>query len=236
MKNKADITICAFSLGSCENDPFARFVPRFYEAITKCDPMPAEILVSHPDGNTSGISNPPTLGIDFRSIVVNSHNATDHITALLNNVRTKWVTVPGLDDIVMSQAFADIDQATKENAEWIIGKCYEGSIGGSIRGQLNPHRLINGGVNDIAPNSPFTIDAWKSVGGWDDVWWHDWCLWLRFVHANIKTFVTSHVGLMLDLGYDHITRSGVQMPIQQRNMAMKEIVSLIKELWPNGYK
>lgn len=226
----ADITVCAFSLGNAAPDLFARFVPRFYDAILKCDPMPAEVLVSRPDGNASGIDAPPPGLPTFRAITTNSSNATDHITNLLEHVRTRWVTVPGLDDLVMPQAFVDIDAATQAGAEWIIGKCYEGHVGGPVRGMLHMDRLIRGGINDIAPNSPFTIDAWRRVGGWDDVWWHDWCLWLRFVKAGIKTFETQHVGLMLDLGHDHVTRSGVQMPADQRQMAMAEVAAVIKEL------
>lgn len=232
----ADITVCAFSLGSGAPDPFARFVPRFYEAILKCDPMPAEVLVSRPDGNASGIDAPPGGLPAFRVITTNSGNATDHVAALLEDVRTRWVTVPGLDDLVMPQAFVDIAAATEAGAGWIIGKCYEGGVGCSIRGRLDPRRLATGGVNDIAPNSPFTVEAWRQVGGWDDVWWHDWVLWLRFVKAGIKTFETHHVGLMLDIGHDHVTRSGVQMPGEQRRMAMTEVQKVIDELWPGGYQ
>lgn len=232
----ADITVCAFSLGSTAPDQFARFVPRFYDAILQCDPMPAEVLVSRPDGNASGIDSPPAGLPSFRSITTNSGNATDHVVALLDNVRTRWVTVPGLDDLVMPQAFADVDAATEAGAGWIIGRCYEGFVGGPIRGRLDPRRLATGGVNDIAPNSPFTVEAWRLVGGWDDVWWHDWVLWLRFVKAGIKTFETRHVGLMLDLGFDHVTRSGVQMPGDRRHTAMAEVQSVINELWPGGYQ
>lgn len=231
----ADITVCAFSLGSGPPDPFARFVPRFYDAIARCDPMPAEVLVSRPAGNASGIDAPPA-GMTVRVIETNSGNATDHIVNLLEHVRTRWVTVPGLDDLVMPSAFADIDAATAAGAGWIIGKCYEGHVGGLVRGRLDPVRLTSGGVNDIAPNSPFTVDAWRSVGGWDDVWWHDWVLWLRFLKAGVKTFETQHVGLMLDLGHDHVTRSGVQMPGDQRQMAMAEVAAVIRELWPEGYQ
>lgn len=228
--SNADITVCAFSLGNGAPDSFAQFVPRFYEAILQCDPMPAEVLVSRPEGNASGIDAPPRGLPAFRVITTNSSNATDHITSLLEHARTRWVTVPGLDDLIMPQAFADIDSATQAGAEWIIGKCYEGFVGGPVRGMLHLDRLVRGGINDIAPNSPFTVDAWRRVGGWDDVWWHDWCLWLRFVKAGVQTFETQHVGLMLDLGYDHVTRSGVQMPSWQRQMALAEVAAVIAEL------
>lgn len=236
MAATADITICAFSLGNSSPDQFARFVPRFYDAILRCDPMPADVLVSRPDGNASGIDAPPAGLPSFRVITTNSGNATDHVVALLENARTQWVTVPGLDDLVMPQAFADIGAATAAGAGWVLGKYRRESADGEVVGSLDPKQLITGGVNNVAPNCPFTVEAWRSVGGWDDVWWHDWALWLRFVKAGIRTFETKHIGLILDLGRDHVTRSGVRLEASKRDEAMAEIEALVRELWPDGYQ
>lgn len=226
-----DCAIFTMSLGFTEPDPFARFVPGWYATIAAMDPAPAEVCIACPPGDASGAATPPQeFPIPVTVVRVDGYNPTDFMQAAVRACHTKWVSWAGLDDRVLPAALTDIPSADAAGAELLVGK-YQSGSGGSVIGEWNPAALATSGRNDMAANSPFTREAFERVGGWPDIHFHDWGLWLRLARAGVKTFATNHVGMVQDLGHHHVTRSGVQMPGDLRRTAMAEIRVLVDQLW-----
>jgi hypothetical protein len=227
-------SIFTMSLGFSRPDPFARFVPGFYEAISVMDPAPAEVCVAVAECDASGVTTPPTdMQVPVRFVALTSRNPTDYITAAVNLAKSKWLVWCGLDDRMMPDALADIDAADACGADLIVAKCRTSE--GAVIGHWSPDELAKGGLNRMASNSPFTRAAFERVGGWPDIIFHDWGLWLKFAAAGVKTMETQRVGMYYDLGHDHVTRSGVKMPWEERVHAMTQITDLVSTLWPRSF-
>lgn len=224
----SECTLFTMSLGFKNPDPFARFVPQWYRAIAAMDPLPAAVCVAHPYGDASGVTHVPDgFPVPVLFVEVVSRNPTDFLQAAVERAPTAWVSWAGIDDTVLPDAFRDVAAATAAGADVIVGKYV---ADGCVYGDWSPQQLTSGSLNRMAPNSPFTVAAFRRVGGWPDVHFHDWGLWIKFAHAGVTVFHSDVVGMIQDLGHHHVTRSGVQMPIELRQMAMQQIADLVQEL------
>lgn len=220
------------SLGFRRPDPFARFVPGWYEAIASMDPIPAQVCVACPADDASGVDTPPAdFPVPVRIVRVDDTNPTAFMRAAVEKTITKWLVWCGLDDRMTQHALADIAAGDAYGAD-IISQKARLSTGGVI-GHWNVPALTRGD-NQVAPNSPFTRAAYDRVGGWPDIHFHDWGLWMRMAAAGVCVLSTDTVGMEYDIGEDHVTRSGVLMPAELRARAMNEVASLAGELWPTA--
>jgi hypothetical protein len=229
-----DAAIFTMSLGFSNPDPFARFVPGFYEAIAAMDPAPAEVCIACPFGDSSGVDDPPAdFPVAVRIVRVTSRNVTDFLRAAVLHSGTKWLVWCGIDDRMTPDALADIASGDAVGADVIACKCRTSS--GEVIGHWNLDELMRGGLNRMAPNSPFTRAAYDRAGGWPDIHFHDWGLWMRMGHAGVRVMHSDRVGMRYDLGQNHMTRSGVRMPWEDRVSAMTEIDQLVQSLWPPSF-
>ena len=223
-----DCAIFTVSLGFSAPDPFSAFVPRWYAALASMDPPPAEVCIACPFDDVTGVDVPPVgFSIPVRIVRVASRHMTDFLSAAVNHASTKWVSWCGLDDVVTSDALADLKQADADGYELVAGNYV---ADGRIVGGWDVHAMARGGLNNTAANSPFTKSAFARAGGWPDVHFHDWGLWLRLAAAGVRVKTTNRVGMVQDLGHTHVTRSGVQMPSDLRQQAMREIAGIVAEL------
>lgn len=226
--------IFTMSLGFRDPDPFARFVPNWYRSIAAMNPLPSEVVIALPPGDSSGADRTPdSFPVPVRIVrVPESRNPTEFLNAAVSATTAKWVSWCGIDDVVTPDALADIPMADEAGAD-VMASWYLAD--GRKVGGWEPRAMAAGGINNTAANSPFTREVFARVGGWADIHFHDWGLWLRLTKANARVFITDRVGMVQDLGHGHVTRSGVQMPIDLRIMAVNEINSLVRQLWPEGY-
>lgn len=229
-----DCAIFTMSLGFQNPDPFARFVPGWYAAIAGMDPLPAEVCIACPYGDASGIDAVPAdFPVPVRIVRVASTHATDFLSAAVNHASTHWVSWCGIDDRVTPDALADLPDAGDADADLMVGWYL---ADGRRVGGWDVWAMAVGGVNNTAANSPFTKRAFHAVGGWPGIHFDDWGLWLRMAHSKVRLHSTHRVGMVQDLGHDHVTRSGVQMPGELRRTAMAEVAALVAQLWPGGYR
>lgn len=228
-----DACIFTMSLGFASPDRFASFVPGFYAAIAAMAPAPSEVCVACPPGDASGVDSPPAgLTVPVRIVRVDSRNPTDFMRAAVEHSAAKWLVWCGLDDRMTPDALLDIESGDQVDADVVACKCRTSA--GEVLGQWNLHELTRGGLNRMAPNSPFTRAAYSRAGGWPDLHFHDWGLWLRMAKAGVTVLPSDRVGMYYDLGEQHETRSGKRMPGELRARAMSEIQSLVRELWPTA--
>lgn len=221
------------SLGFTSPDRFAGFVPGFYAAIAAMSPAPVEVCVACPHGDASGVDDPPDeLVVPVRIVRVDSLNPTEFLRAAVEHSASDWLVWCGLDDRMTPDALAVIEDGDAACADIIACKCRTSA--GDVLGHWSLQELAFHGLNRMAPNSPFTRRAYERAGGWPDVHFHDWGLWLRMAKAGVKVLYSDHVGMNYDVGSNHETRSGVRMPGELRAQAMAEIRQLVNELWPTA--
>jgi hypothetical protein len=228
-----DAAIFTISLGWKKPDPFAAFVPGWWAAIAAMHPRPAEVCIAVAEGDASTVTDVPIgFPVPVRFVTLAGRSVTQFLTAAVLASTARWLVWCGLDDRMKPDALRDIADADAAVAELVAAR-YEAGAGGPIRGGWNVAEMAFGGVNNTSAASPFRRDLFNRVGGWPDIHFHDWGLWLRMARAGAVVFDSPRVGMVQDLGYKHATRSGVQMPDSQRHLAMAEICKLVEE---NGFQ
>lgn len=195
--NVAPVSVIVPSFGP-PGSHYAAFVPRFWQAIKAMSPQPAEVVVVHTDPEPLGILAAAPAGVTVRSVPVPAGISFATMgNAGVSAATSAWCCCVGVDDMLTPNALAYLTAACVAGAEVQVWDHQES--GGTVRhGAWLPFGLI--GNNTVHGSCPFTRDLWFRVGGFPEVAWCDWGLWLRCAAAGARVHHSGHVGVVWDTG------------------------------------
>lgn len=217
--NPVTVSLCVLSLGRNEPDVFAQYVEGWFRAVEGMNPKPDEICIGYFEPDTAGVTEYAKFGVSIPVTLVPVSSElpiADVINATVEATSSDWFSWIGLDDIALPEAFVDLQAAEDSGAELLGGVCLF-SDGGQWKEQWNPGALLT--RTTIPGNSPIRKSVWERVGGYDEVYFHDWAFWLKLANAGVKVAHTSKPGMIFHSGENHETRSGKNMIDRQKHMA-----------------
>jgi len=207
---------------------YAAFVPRWWEAIRRMSPQPAEVVVVHTDPEPLGILAAAPAGMAVRSVVVpGGTSMAEMVNAGVRAASQPWCCGVGVDDMLTPDAFVYLERADDLHAEIMLWNHAEEN--GTVReGSWRPYRLLR--ENTVHGSCPFTVGLWRAVGGFPDVAWSDWGFWLRCAAYGARAWKTHHVGVVWDTGEGRPTMTSQANDQAVAEARRQEIHELIRGL------
>lgn len=226
----APISLIVPAYGPVGN-PYSAHVDKWWAAVMRMDPAPAEVIVAHTDPEPLGLlaKAPPT--IPTRGVVV----ATDAPMKDCGNVgiaaaSSRWASITGVDDEYRPHALADLQAADDAGADILLWH-HEDFSDTVQRHHWDPISLRTN--NTVHGSCAFRVDMWQRVGGFPAVGWSDWAFWLLCVKAEARVYRSDQIGVLWDPGRSRDTWTnqacGNGDILAARNA---EIHALVRELWP----
>lgn len=210
-----------------EGEAYAPFAPRWWAAVEKMDPQPAEIVVVIGAEDRCGIRE-LTAGADrVRIIELDQPFSNTYFTTGCEAGTQEWVGFCGIDDQMLPNAYADLLDATEAGADILVGSIILSS-GGIWRGTWDPTALER--HNTLPAHSPFRRSLYDAVGGFPDIHWSDWGFWLRCAAHGAKPFYAREPLAIFDVGDSHETMSGVNLDPYTRRNADEELQAFRRSL------
>jgi len=206
------------------HERYAPFVQRWWDSVLIMEPRPDEIVAVIDTNDTTGLGGiiDPNE-IPCQIIVKDYPYDITYLNDGFGAATHEWVAFCGIDDMMMKNAYADIDQAG--DADIIVGSI-ELSSGDIARGAWDVDALMT--QNTLPAHSPFRKQLWVDVGGLPDIRWSDWGFWIKCAKRGVTTYTTNNVTAWFDMGANHETMSGVQVPADVRAAADRELYEFIE--------
>lgn len=203
------------------------FLPRWWDALTKLQRQPDQIVIVHHESNLAGL--PGSVPKDFQSrlklVSTTEEDGLEYPNLCVGAAETDWVAFCGLDDQVMPNAYDELLAA--KDAEIMVGNIVLSS-GEQARSFWDIEKLKT--QNTLPCHSPFRKSLWERVGGWPHVYWADWGFWMKCAMANATTFQANNFQVRFDLGETHETESGLLLDPHKRQAADEEIQAFAREI------
>jgi hypothetical protein len=209
-------------------NPYSAFVSRWWAAIERMRPNPAEVVVVHTEPEPLGLLAAAPAGIAVRSVPIQPGPPVDFWNAGVEAASQPWVSTIGVDDCYRSDALALLAKADAAGAEIMVWHHQE--RGGHVWHTFwNPEVLKR--ANTVQGASPFRRELWQRVGGYPPVGWCDWGLWLRCAKAGATVAHTQRIGVDFDIGDERETFSGRSLKEADRIARDAEIDALVDDLF-----
>lgn len=220
------LTVVVAAWGPVGN-PYSAFVCRWWAAIERMRPGPAEVVVVHTDPEPLGILAASPAGIAVRSVPIQPGPPVDFWNAGVEAASQPWVSTIGVDDCYRPDAIEQLAKADAAGAEIMLWNHCE--IGSHVWNTFwNPAALRQ--WNTVQGASPFRRELWQRVGGFPAVGWCDWGFWLRCAKARPTVAHTQRVGVDFDPGIGHATFSGRSLSEADRIARDAEIAAFVEGL------
>jgi hypothetical protein len=224
----APISLVVPSYGPVGN-PYAAHVDKWWAAVARMDPQPAEVIVPHSDPEPLGVIAKALPGIRVVPVsVVGGQRIEHYINPAVSAASQPWVSCIGIDDEYRPRALADLQEAHDAGAEILLW--HHDDFQCIRRHYWDPVSLRTN--NTVHGSCPFRKTLWERVGGQPLVGWVDWAFWLRCAHAEARVFRSDQVGVLWDPGHTRNTWT-TQATSDGRILAARnqEIANLVRELW-----
>jgi hypothetical protein len=223
----APISLVIASYGPVGN-PYSAYVDKWWAAVVRMDPQPAEVVVAHSDPEPLGVIAKAPPGIRVVSVSVSGGERIEHyINPGVAAASQPWASSTGIDDEYRPHALADVQAAQDAGADVLLW--HHDDYETIRRHYWHPFDLRTN--NTVHGSCPFTRRIWERVGGQPLVGWGDWAFWLKCLHAGAVVYRSEQVGVLWDPGRGRNTwtaQAGDGAVGAARN---REIADLVKELW-----
>lgn len=233
-------SVFSISLSKSNPDLFTQYLPGFWDAIAKMEPLPTQVVIAHSVVDHCGVTNPPKdfpVKIKYVPVEVPDNenfvrDALKYMNAAMSAVETDWMSFCGLDDRMMPHAYKDIPAATEAGAEIVIGGVKLTTDSNYMSGWSRETLNYPGGYR-MAAHCPFTKALYDRVGPWPNLYWYDVGWWNMCLKAGVEVYNTDNLFAIFDVGVDHPTISGPLANPERIQAAEIEATAFLKELW-NG--
>jgi hypothetical protein len=209
------------------HERYAPYVARWWESVLAMNPRPDEIVATIDADDSAGLrSIIDPNEIPTQIIVMPGPYSVDYLNTGFAAAHSEWLGFCGIDDMMKVSAYADVSEAG--DADIIVGRI-ELSNGVVWNGTWEPDDLAN--RNTLPAHSLIRKKLWIELGGVPDIRWCDWGFWLKCAKRGVKTYSSKHLTAWHDLGHDHETISGMQVPDDVRAAANEELQRFRRELF-----
>jgi hypothetical protein len=182
----ADVTVFAFVWGSTHN----HFIPEWAAAIEALNIAPADVVIATRPSDPADV-----YGLPYRIIELESTGRTmDFLNEMLGTVKTKWIAECDIDDILLPDAFAHLDDAEGFDA---CANTIQFKSHGGICPSRPEYFHAKPEENHVMVNSYFTKEVFDWVGGYPtEAFFHDWALWWKLHKHGARWFPTPGVQMI----------------------------------------
>ena len=227
MENSFTIGISAGVFGT----RYTKFIPQWWESIARLNIQPDAIVFLYDKQNEEPALSqiperykPITKFIEFSG---EDFGEFRHLSQM--SQETDWVSVIGIDDQYLPEAFDEIEQAELEGCDIYIDKIQFKHNGELMEGRFIPEELPS---RITCPGAaPIKLDLYKRTGGVSKgTIWDDWELYLRCAAVGAKPYHANTIRIIHDLGFDHETLSGVNRNPENDRLGAEQMARVRKEL------
>lgn len=223
-------TVSLAVMSWCKNevDIFAQYCEPWWNAVKATSRQPDKIVICHWVPDTAGITKIPDWIEEDRVIRLGFPNGTtnaDLLNAALENCGTDWIMLIGLDDEILPDALVQIEEADAAGAD-ILSTGVRFSNGGEWMGSWDTSVLAY--RPPLPSNCPMRVKTLLDVGGFAEMKYHDWGMWVKLAKHGAKSFQGNTFGMLFHHGERHETQSGLQS--SGREEGREQIHSLAAEI------
>jgi len=225
---KPTIALAMCSIGMETPDLFAQYVEPWWDAVRNVNRHPDKIVIAHYEPDTAGVTKRPDWWSADRLVTIPTEPGrpmNELMNSAFKTVDTDWIMWIGLDDLILPEAFDELDAAHEVEADILVSGClFTG--GGQWMGRWDTSMLRE--RPPIPSNSPIRRQTMIDAGGIDDCKYNDWAIWLRLAKHQAKVYQGTKYGMLYHTGEKHPTISGTQSTGHEQGV--QEIMELAKKI------
>jgi hypothetical protein len=181
----------------------------WWDSVKTLNRQPDSILFAYDSQNKSLVENniPDEYKRSTKLIELDG-DYWEYRQAVQANQTADWFSICGIDDRYLPGAFDQLDQANAEGCDIYIDKLQYKHNGQILDGRWIPEEI----PSRMTCPGQATVKRElfeKTKGVTKGSIYDDWELYIRFVAAGAKPFHADTIRIIHDLGYDHVTLSGI---------------------------
>jgi hypothetical protein len=209
---------------------YSSFVDGWWESVTRINRQPDSIIFVHDTYNKRLVeSSVPEEYKDITTLIQLDGEYWEYRQAVQANQTADWFSICGIDDRYLPGAFDELELANEEGCDLYIDKLQYKHNGQILDGRWIPeevpHRMTCPG-QATCKRELFQKTKGVTKGSIYD----DWELYIRFVAAGAKPYHADTIRIIHDLGYDHVTLSGVNRDSTNDDIGKQHIAQVRYEL------
>jgi hypothetical protein len=212
------VTISLYTIA--EGAAYAPFVQRWWDSVSRMNPMPDEVVLVIGADDKAGVRNIVPEADPVRIITLSEPFSNRYFSAGADACSSEWIGFCGIDDLMLPSAYKDVPQASAKGAEIMVGTIIL-SNGVTWQGVWNPDVLQR--HNTLPAHSPFRKSLYSRVAGFPDIHWSDWGFWMKCAQHGATVMHSPQPIAIFDIGENRETMSGVGLPDHKRAAADKEL-------------
>lgn len=188
---------------------YSSFLIGWWDSVKTLNRQPDSILFAYDSQNKSLVENniPDEYKRSTKLIELDG-DYWEYRQAVQANQTADWFSICGIDDRYLPGAFDQLDQANAEGCDIYIDKLQYKHNGQILDGRWIPEEI----PSRMTCPGQATVKRElfeKTKGVTKGSIYDDWELYIRFVAAGAKPFHADTIRIIHDLGYDHVTLSGI---------------------------
>ena len=209
---------------------YSSFVDGWWESVTRINRQPDSIIFVHDTYNKRLVeSSVPEEYKDITTLIQLDGEYWEYRQAVQANQTADWFSICGIDDRYLPGAFDELELANEQGCDLYIDKLQYKHNGQILDGRWIPeevpHRMTCPG-QATCKRELFQKTKGVTRGSIYD----DWELYIRFVAAGAKPYHAETIRIIHDLGYDHVTLSGVNRDSTNDDIGKQHIAQVRYEL------
>jgi len=209
---------------------YSSFVDGWWESVTRINRQPDSIIFVHDTYNKRLVeSSVPEEYKDITTLIQLDGEYWEYRQAVQANQTADWFSICGIDDRYLPGAFDELELANEQGCDLYIDKLQYKHNGQILDGRWIPeevpHRMTCPG-QATCKRELFQKTKGVTRGSIYD----DWELYIRFVAAGAKPYHAETIRIIHDLGYDHVTLSGVNRDSSNDDIGKQHIAQVRYEL------
>ena len=209
---------------------YSSFVDGWWESVTKINRQPDSIIFVHDTYNKRLVeASVPEEYKDITTLIQLDGEYWEYRQAVQANQTADWFSICGIDDRYLPRAFDELELANEQGCDLYIDKLQYKHNGQILDGKWIPeevpHRMTCPG-QATCKRELFQKTKGVTKGSIYD----DWELYIRFVAAGAKPYHAETIRIIHDLGYDHVTLSGVNRDSTNDDIGKQHIAQVRYEL------
>lgn len=188
---------------------YSSFLIGWWDSVKTLNRQPDSILFAYDSQNKSLVENNiPDEYKGSTKLIELDGDYWEYRQAVQANQTADWFSICGIDDRYLPGAFDQLDQANAEGCDIYIDKLQYKHNGQILDGRWIPEEI----PSRMTCPGQATVKRElfeKTKGVTKGSIYDDWELYIRFVAAGAKPFHADTIRIIHDLGYDHVTLSGI---------------------------
>jgi hypothetical protein len=225
---KPTVSLALMSWCDKDVDIFSQYCEQWWEAIRVCNKLPDKVVICHWVPDTAGITSLPDWMPSENVLLIPFEYGTcvaEMLNRAIDQCGTDWIMFIGLDDQILPDALVEVEQAQAAGAD-ILSTGVRFSNGGEWMGVWNTSVLAD--RPPLPSNCPMRVATLQDCGGFAEMKYHDWGMWIKLAKHNAKVYQGNTFGMLFHHGERHVTQSGIQS--SHHDIGRQQVHALAREI------